>query len=214
MVRAAYDQSHCGFRYSIATSPKKKPNSTPMKLFKYSAIAFTAILLSCSSNSGDQSQAASEPGASPVDGGQATVQDDVSQQNIVQVASGSADHSTLVAALKAADYVDALANAGPFTVFAPTNEAFNKLPEGTVDNLVKPENQTQLRDILENHVYIGVMRENMMRDGQKLNQANMKNVVLAKNGDKFSVSGANIVATVPCSNGIIYVIDKVLVPEE
>ncbi|MGB4971060.1 MAG: fasciclin domain-containing protein, partial [Cyclobacteriaceae bacterium] len=149
-----------------------------------------------------------------VDGGQATVQDDVSQQNIVQVAVGSADHTTLVAALKAASYVDALANAGPFTVFAPTNEAFNKLPEGTVENLVKPENQSQLRYILENHVYIGVMRENMMRDGQKLNQANMKNVVLAKNGDNFSVSGANIVATVPCSNGIIYVIDKVLVPED
>ena len=186
-----------------------------MKLFRYLTVAFSAILLSCSSNSGNQTDQANDGVSQAVtDGGQATVQDDVSQQNIVQVASGSADHTTLVAALKAADYVDALANAGPFTVFAPTNEAFNKLPEGTVDNLVKPENQAQLRDILENHVYIGVMRENMMRDGLKLNQANMKNVVISKDGDKMSVSGANIVATVPCSNGIIYVIDKVLVPQE
>lgn len=183
-----------------------------MKLFKYSAMAFAAILFSCSSNPGNQTEGTTSV-ASTVDGGQASVQDDVSQQNVVQVAAGSADHTTLVAALEAAAYVDVLANAGPFTVFAPTNEAFDKLPAGTVENLVKPENQAQLRDILENHVYIGVMRENMMRDGQRLNQANMKNVMVSKVGDKISVNGANIIATVPCANGIVYVIDKVLVPE-
>ncbi|MBX2940854.1 MAG: fasciclin domain-containing protein [Cyclobacteriaceae bacterium] len=183
-----------------------------MRLFQFLTLAFAAALFSCSS--GEQSQSNSTASQTPADGGQAAVQDDISQQNIVQVASGSADHTTLVAALKAADYVDALANAGPFTVFAPTNEAFNQLPAGTVDNLLKPENKDQLRDVLENHVYIGVMRENMMRDGQKLNQANMKNVILAKNGDKISVNGANIIATIPCSNGIVYVIDKVLVPEQ
>lgn len=183
-----------------------------MKLFKYSAMVFAAILFSCSSNSGNQTEDTASV-ASSVDGGQASVQDDVSQQNVVQVAAGSADHTTLVAALKAAAYVDVLANAGPFTVFAPTNEAFNQLPAGTVENLVKPENQAQLRDILENHVYIGVMRENMMRDGQRLNQANMKNVIVSKKGDQISVNGANIIATVPCANGIVYVVDKVLVPE-
>lgn len=182
-----------------------------MKNVQRIIMLFTAILFSCSP--GDQNQTANEDTASPVDGGQATVQDDVSQQNIVQVAMGSKDHTTLVAALKAAAYVDALANAGPFTVFAPTNEAFDQLPAGTVDDLVKPENQTKLRDILEYHVYIGSMRENLMRDGQKLNQANMKNVVLAKNGDKFTVNGANILATIPCANGIVYVVDKVLLPE-
>jgi len=169
------------------------------------------VWFACSS--GDQNQSASVAESIPPDGGQATVQDDVSQKNIVQVAVGSADHTTLVTALQAAAYVDALANAGPFTVFAPTNEAFNQLPAGTVENLLKPESQSTLRDILEYHVFIGVMRENMMRDGQKLNQANMKNVVLAKNGDKITVNGANILGAVPCSNGIVYVIDKVLVPE-
>lgn len=182
-----------------------------MKTIQILITLFTAILFSCSS--GDQNSSASMGAAAPVDGGQATVQDDVSQQNIVQVAVVSKDHTTLVAALQAAAYVDALANAGPFTVFAPTNAAFDKLPAGTVEDLVKPENQDKLRDILEYHVYIGNMRESIMRDGQKLNQANMKNVVLAKNGDKFTVNGANILATIDCANGIVYVIDQVLLPE-
>ena len=183
-----------------------------MKPFPLLIMLLATLLFACSS--GDQNQATTSSDAGPVDGGQATVQDDVSQKNIVQVAVGSADHSTLVAALQAAAYVDALANAGPFTVFAPTNAAFDKLPAGTVDDLVKPENQAKLRDILEYHVYIGAMRENMMRDGLKLNQANMKNVIVGKEGDKLTVNGANIVATVPCSNGIIYIIDQVLLPSE
>lgn len=172
---------------------------------------FATLLFSC--GTGDQSQTAEES-TTPADGGQATVQDDVSQQNIVQVAVGSPDHTTLVAALQAADYVDALANAGPFTVFAPTNAAFDKLPAGTVEDLVKPENKDKLMEILQYHVYIGSIRENMMKDGMKLNQANTKNVILAKNGDKFTVNGANILATIPCANGIVYVIDQVLLPSE
>lgn len=172
-------------------------------------LVISVLMMACNQN--PQSLATNTTPA-PVDGGQATVQDDISQQNIVQVAGGSADHTTLVAALKAAEYVDALANAGPFTVFAPTNEAFGQLPPGTLDDLVKPENQSKLRDILEYHVYIGVIRENMMKDGMKLNQANTKNVTLTKNGDRFTVNDASIVATIPCSNGIIYVVDKVLIP--
>ena len=149
-----------------------------------------------------------------VDGGQSNVKDDDSQKNIVQVAIASPDHKTLVAALKAAEYVDALSNTGPFTVFAPTDEAFEKLPAGTVDNLVKPENKEKLRDILEYHVYVGVIRENMIRDGMNLNQVNGSNVKIGKVGDKVTVNGANIIATVPTTNGIIYVIDQVLLPSE
>lgn len=146
------------------------------------------------------------------EGGQSTVQDDESQRNIVQVAVASPDHKTLVAALKAAEYVDALSNAGPFTVFAPTDAAFAKLPEGTVDDLVKPENKEKLRNILEYHVYVGVIRENMIQDGMNLNQVNGKNVKLTKAGDKIQVNGANVVAVVPTTNGIIYVVDQVLLP--
>lgn len=146
--------------------------------------------------------------------GQSAVQDDVSQPNIVQVAVGSPDHKTLVAALKAAEYVDALSNAGPFTVFAPTDAAFGALPAGTVETLVKPENKLQLQNILEYHVYVGVIRENMIQNGMNLNQVNGKNVKLTREGDAILVNGAKIVATVPTSNGIIYVIDQVLLPPE
>lgn len=145
--------------------------------------------------------------------GQSAVQDDESQKNIVQAAVGSPDHKTLVAALKAAEYVDALSNAGPFTVFAPTDNAFNKLPEGTVENLTKPENQSNLRDILEYHVYVGVIRESMVNGSMNLNQVNGKNVKLTKDGDVLKVNENPILATVQTSNGIIYVIDEVLLPK-
>lgn len=144
--------------------------------------------------------------------GQSSVKDDVSQKNIVQVAVASAQHKTLVAALQAAEYIDALSNTGPFTVFAPSDEAFAKLPAGTVEDLVKPENREKLRDILEYHVYVGVIRENMIRNGMNLNQVNGSNVVLGKAGEKITVNGANVSAVVPTTNGIIYVLDQVLLP--
>jgi uncharacterized surface protein with fasciclin (FAS1) repeats len=146
--------------------------------------------------------------------GQSAVQDDESQKNIVQTAIASPDHKTLVAALKAAEYVDALSNAGPFTVFAPTDEAFAKLPAGTVDDLTKPENKLKLQNILEYHVYVGVIRESMIQESMNLNQVNGKNVTVTKEGDKLKVNGANVLATVQTSNGIIYVIDTVLLPQE
>lgn len=152
--------------------------------------------------------------SSDVSKGQSDVQDDVSQRNIVQVASASADHSTLVGAIKAADYVNALANAGPFTVFAPTNAAFEKLPEGTLDDLVKPENKSKLQDILEYHVYVGVINENMIPENTTLNQVNLKNVTVNKKDGKITVNGANVLGQIKTSNGIIYSIDAVLLPPE
>src|SRR5262245_8673670 len=101
-------------------------------------------------------------------GGQENVKDDESQKDIVKIAVGSKDHTTLVAALKQADYVDDLSNAGPFTVFAPTNEAFNKLPEGTVDGLMKDDKKADLQNILEYHVAVGVYKTESMQDGQKI----------------------------------------------
>ena len=147
--------------------------------------------------------------------GQSGVQDDVSQKNVVQVAVGSKDHTTLVAAVKAASLVDALSNAGPFTVFAPTDAAFAKLPKETLDNLMKPENKAALSNILEYHTYVGVIKTEQMRDGQKLNQVNLKNITLGVKDGKVTVNGAaNIVASVPASNGMIHVIDAVLLPPE
>ncbi|MBK6731375.1 MAG: fasciclin domain-containing protein [Bacteroidetes bacterium] len=168
----------------------------------------------CQPKEGDNTTTTTSDTASFNDGGQATVVDDVSQKNVVQVAVGSPDHTTLVAALKAGNLVDALANAGPFTVFAPTNAAFDKLPAGTVDDLLKKENLLSLKNILQYHVAVGVYKEDMMRDGQSLGMVNGGNATLGVTPEgKITINGANIIATVPASNGIVYVIDEVLLPK-
>ena len=158
---------------------------------------------------------AADSAAAPAGAGQSAVQDDVSQPNVVQIAIGSKDHTTLVAAVKAASLVDALSNAGPFTVFAPTDEAFGKVPKETLGNLMKPENKAALSNILEYHTFVGVVKTEQMRDGQKLNQVNLKNITLSVKDGKVMVNGtANILASVPASNGIVHVIDAVLLPPE
>lgn len=145
--------------------------------------------------------------------GQSAVKDDLSAKNVVQVASGSKDHTTLVTAVKAAELVDALSNAGPFTVFAPTNAAFDKLPAGTVEGLLKPEKKEALTDILQYHVSVGVFKEDMLQEGQTLGQVNGGNITISKKADGIYVNGtAKIIASIPASNGIIHVIDAVLLP--
>lgn len=169
------------------------------------------LLLSCgqqpATTEADVTQAVAE-------GGQSTVQDETSEPDVVRVAVNSPVHTTLVAALKGAEYVDALSNAGPFTVFAPTNEAFDKLPAGTVENLLKPESKDALRNILEYHVYVGVIKEDYIQDGMTLNQVNLDNITLNKKDGKITVNGANVLGVVKASNGMVYVIDAVLLPPE
>ncbi len=170
-------------------------------------------LVSCSNDASKTSTATESVSPATESKGQSGVQDDVSAKNVVQVAIGSKDHTTLVAAVQAADLVNALSNAGPFTVFAPTNEAFAALPAGTVDGLLKPEKKEALVDILQYHVSVGVFKTENMNDGQVIGQVNGGNITITKKGDKFYVNGnAEIKATIPASNGIIYVIDKVLLP--
>lgn len=143
-------------------------------------------------------------------GGQANVKDEVSQKNIVQIAVGSKDHSTLVAALQSADLVDVLANPGPFTVFAPTNAAFDKLPKGTVEGLLKADKHEALIDILQHHVFVGVIELKDLTDKRILNQVDGNNVTIKSEKGKVSVDGANIIATVRASNGIIHIVDSVI----
>ncbi|MFV5703463.1 fasciclin domain-containing protein [Flavobacterium sp. XS2P12] len=145
--------------------------------------------------------------------GQSAVVDDASSPNIVQTASGSKDHSTLVTAVKAAELVDVLSNAGPFTVFAPTNAAFDKLPKGTVEGLLKPEKKDDLKNILEYHTYVGALKTEYMQDGQEFEQVNGGKVKITKVGDKVFVNGSEIVSSIPTSNGIIHVINDVLLPK-
>ncbi len=145
--------------------------------------------------------------------GQEGVVDATSNPNIVQVASGSKDHTTLVAAVKAADLVRALSNAGPFTVFAPTNAAFDKLPAGTVEGLLKPEKKGDLQNILGYHTYVGSLKTEYMQDGQEFDMVFGGKVKITKQGDKTFVNGSEIVASISTSNGMIFVIGDVLLPK-
>ena len=144
--------------------------------------------------------------------GQSAVQDNESQKDVVKVAVGSADHTTLVTALKTAEYVDVLSNAGPFTVFAPTNEAFGKLPAGTVEGLLKPEKRNDLRNILEYHVTTSSLKQEYFKDGMTIGMVNGDKVTVAAKDGKIQINGANVLAAVPASNGMVYVIDAVLLP--
>jgi len=180
------------------------------QLLRLSLTAFVAMILAC--NNSNTKVAGSTDEQPSV--GQSGVQDDESQKDVVKVAAGSKDHTTLVAAVKQAGLVDALSNAGPFTVFAPTNEAFNKLPKGTVEDLMKPENKEKLQDILQYHVFVANLGTTLMQDGQTLNQVNGQNITIQKSADgKITINGkAHIITSIPASNGIIHVIDEVLLP--
>lgn len=180
------------------------------KIYLATSLICISMLMSCE-NSTKQS-AETEASTEAVGTGQSGVQDDLSQKNVVQVAIGSKDHSTLVAAVQAAELVDALSNAGPFTVFAPTNAAFDKLPAGTVESLLKPESKDDLANILQYHVSLGVFKAESFTDGQVLGQVNGNDITISVKDGKVLVNGAKIVASVPASNGIIHVIDGVLLP--
>lgn len=136
--------------------------------------------------------------------------DDV--KDVVDIAVGSPDHTTLVAAVKAADYVQSLKNPGPLTVFASTNAAFAKLPKGTVEGLLRPEKKGDLEKLLQYHVTPSTYEVRWLKDGQTLGQANGAKIKIAVKNGKVTVNGANIVASIRASNGIVHVIDAVLLP--
>jgi len=150
--------------------------------------------------------------------GQASVNDTESDANALQVAKSLDDFSTLVAAIEAAGVEDALVNTGPLTIFAPLNSAFAKLPEGTVENLVKPENKATLAYILTNHVapanYHIKQLKKEAKKGRKLYMASGKYLVVENKDGNIFVGGTQILKTVQVSNGWIHVIDDVLVPAE
>ena len=141
-----------------------------------------------------------------------------SNKNIVENAVNSKDHTTLVAAVKAAGLVDTLAGKGPFTVFAPTNAAFGKLPSGTVDNLVKPENKAALTKILTYHVVPGKLNAADLTDGKKLKTVEGETLTVKLDGKKVWIvdakggTSAVTIADVNQSNGVIHVVDTVLMP--
>lgn len=144
--------------------------------------------------------------------GQAFIKDDGSTPNVLQIAIGSPNHTTLVAAVQAADLENALVNAGPLMVFAPTNAAFAALPEGTVETLLKPENKNALANILKYHVTPGNYSKDFLKKFKKLGQANNEYVKVEVKGDDVYIGGAKIIASIKAGNGIVHVVDKVILP--
>lgn len=161
-----------------------------------------------------QEAAPAEPTAAPTPAKEVSNIPPLEEDNIVSLAVASKDHTTLVAAIKAADYVTSVAASGPLTVFAPTNAAFDKLPAGTVEDLVKPENIDKLRKILQYHVTTSALAIDSFTDGQVLSMANGKKATMKVADGKVMINDATITASVPASNGMLHIIDTVLLPPE
>lgn len=150
--------------------------------------------------------------------GQASVKDDVSAANILNIAIGSKDHTTLVAAVQAAGIEHVIVNAGPLTVFAPTNDAFAKLPAGTVEELVKPENKAKLTGILTSHAAPGTFNKKQLlkeaKKGRKIYTAAGDYLTVEVKGDDIYVEGAKVLGEVKASNGVVVVVDALIFPKK
>jgi uncharacterized surface protein with fasciclin (FAS1) repeats len=135
------------------------------------------------------------------------------EKDIVDTAVEAGQFKTLAAALKAADLVDTLKGKGPFTVFAPTDKAFAKLPAGTVENLLKPENKQKLTEILTYHVVAGKVMAADVAGIDEAKSVNGKMIDIDVEGSTVKVNDATVTkADIAASNGVIHVIDKVIMP--
>lgn len=192
---------------------------------KLSLLVFTAALLLFSCNSSSSSETNGQETSTPSvendassSHGQSGVVDEISDPNALQLAQSLDDFSTLVAAINAAGVADAVVNTGPLTVFAPLNSAFEKLPAGTVEELLKPENKAKLAYILTNHVapanYPTEQLEKEASKQRKLYMASGQYLDVVNTDGKITVAGYEIIKSVKVSNGWIHVIDHVIVPAE
>tara|TARA_R110002012_G_scaffold319389_2_gene539769 strand:+ start:152610 stop:153182 length:573 start_codon:yes stop_codon:yes gene_type:complete len=187
-----------------------------MKLIKklVFAVLCLSLFIGCKNENSEPSQSAAESQntESTERTGQAFIADDGSKPTVLSIAIGSPDHTTLVAAVQAAQLENALVNAGPLMVFAPTNDAFAALPAGTVEDLLKPENKDALANILKYHVTPGNYSKEFLTKFKKLGQANNQYVTVEVIDGEPMIGGAKILASIPAGNGIVHVIDKVLLP--
>lgn len=181
-----------------------------MKIIFYPIVFISLVSLLALFSCGEQQPGSSGEGTQFENlHGQAGVVDEESEKNILQIAIGSSDHTTLVAGVQAAELENVLVNPGPLTVFAPTNSGFDKLPEGTLDELLKPENKNKLAKIITSHAAPGTFDIPLLKDGTKLYMATGQYLdVEVKDGDTY-VNGVKILGSVDASNGVVHVIDEV-----
>ena len=175
----------------------------------FSFVCMSLLITACS---GGGSTDSASTGEAIKTHGQAGVVDKESDKNILQIAAGSEAHTTLAAACAAADMLDVLANAGPLTVFAPTNAAFEKLPAGTVEDLLLPENKETLARIIQFHAAPGTFKDKLLKDGTKLYMASGHYIDVEVRDDGIYVNGSKIMATIDASNGVIHVVEDVFLP--
>jgi uncharacterized surface protein with fasciclin (FAS1) repeats len=181
----------------------------------FAIVAITAVTLTACNSEGEKK--AEETATPPAKEETATPTPPVVEapKDVVDIAMGSADHSTLVAAVKAAGLVETLKGAGPFTIFAPTNAAFSALPAGTVDGLLKPEKKADLTKILTYHVVAGAVKAADLKDGQKVKTLQGGELTVSIKDGKVKINGANVTAAdLSGSNGVIHVVDAVLMPKK
>ena len=178
--------------------------------YLFSIITIVALIFSaCTGKSSTNTEVQAEEIATH---GQAGVVDKDSDKNILQIAASSDAHTTLAAAVTAADMLDVLANPGPLTVFAATDAAFEKLPEGTVEDLLKPENKETLARIIMFHAAPGTYKDKGLKDGQKLYMASGHYIDVEVKDDGTYVNGSKIMATIDASNGVVHVVEDVFLP--
>lgn len=201
-----------------ATAGKGFKNKMTMKTTLNLLFVSAALIVfsACKNDSTSEAEGTSQNTtvqSSSAKSGQAFIKNDDSNPSVLQIAIGSKDHTTLVAAVEAADLENSLSNAGPLTVFAPTNDAFDALPDGTVTTLLKPENKEDLALILKHHVTAGNYSKDFLKKFKKLGQASNENTTVEVKGDDVYVGGAKILASIPAGNGIVHVVDKVILLE-
>lgn len=172
------------------------------------------LVYSCGQNAGTDTASATQESSISDLAGQSGVVDEESEPHILNIAANSPDHTTLAAAVVAAGLQDVLTNAGPLTVFAPNNAAFEKLPEGTVENLLKPENKATLARIIKFHAAPGSYTGANIKGVMGIGQATGHKVSVETKDGKTYVNGAEVLGTVKASNGYVHVIDQVLLPPD
>jgi len=161
-----------------------------------------------------QETPAMTPSSAEAPAGAEASDDATASMNIVQKAEAAGSFSTLLAAVKAADLQATLEGPGPFTVFAPTDEAFKKLPAGTVENLLKPENKAKLAAVLTYHVVSGKVAAADVANAKMLKTVQGQELTVAEQGGQVRIDGAQVVkADIMASNGVIHVIDTVVLPK-
>ena len=181
------------------------------KFLSLAAIAGFGVMALTACNSGETKTTET----STVDTVKEVMAPPAAPKDVVDIAIGSADHTTLVAAVTAAGLVETLKGAGPFTIFAPTNAAFAALPAGTVDGLLKPESKDALTKILTYHVVAGAVKAADLKDGQKVKTLQGEELTVSIKDGKVMINGANVTAAdLTGSNGVVHVIDAVLMPKK